>query len=211
MVLSRYKKYVRKPIIMKRDYGLTGNVELYNNHDVFCYLCGQRFLHKQGYEINYEHLNDDTGNDHVTNICLCHGKCNKEKEYGAEFKDIAKKKLASNIAWQADYEKAQGVLSQREGERIEDRINRKSHFIAVTTRKLLIEYLLPHNGHPAMHDKYPLADLEDDIAYEVDQVFGSGSQIAAHRHILKACSNRAKSFSITNIDGTNYVVPFRGA
>ena len=192
------------PIILQRDYP--------NGVTPTCFYCEQRFIKNHPlWKKEWDHLDNDTTHNDVSNHVWAHAHCNERKKNDLDWQILASEKKKQNEKWAVE------SLGEGEKKRVntahtQTQPNEQIDANADAARlaeEFLIERLLPRNGRPAIDDQIDFNEAADTIAYRCFKKHGHGSQNTITR-ILKMLTCDDSSFGREKRDGRTVIFRSEG-
>ena len=196
--LSLNQKARWKPIIMERDFP-DGKMPI-------CFYCKQEFIaHDAEFKQEWEHLNNNPGDNRPENLVWAHARCNEIKKKKAEWQVLAIDKLNENVRWHSESLGGGGGNNTAHTQtQPNEQIEANSAAIG-EAEMYLIERLLPLPGKPAVEERLDFYKTADTIAYRCYRKYRHGSQNTTTR-ILRMLTCDDAQFTTEKKDGREWIV-----
>lgn len=175
----------------------------------FCFYCGQEFIERdKDYCREWDHLNNNAGDNRPENLVWAHAKCNELKKRNLEWQVRATEKLKKNVRQALESlggggdEKAKTAHTQAQPN---EQIDANADAITVC-EKYLTERLFPKStGKKPPEAELDWNDTEDALGYICYRKFGHGSQNTIRRY-LKILTSGPAPFDRASKDGRTYIM-----
>ncbi|WP_179364917.1 hypothetical protein [Nitrosarchaeum sp. AC2] len=190
------------PLIMRRDYpGL-------KFAECTCFYCKQPF-HEDSKDLclEWDHLNDNDGDNRLENMVWAHAICNEDKKTNFDWKNLAQDKLKENERWADKFdperEQERGIRFN-EGKQTSNEAD-VSVVIIKHCKQFLSQQLLPHSGNPPKRIEIPMKEAVECVTYLVQEEIGRGSHSAVQRHLESMSCSVAKDYERREVNGKQII------
>jgi hypothetical protein len=174
-----------------------------------CFYCQQQFIENDtDYCKEWEHLNNNTGDNRPENLVWAHAKCNELKKKNFDWQFKAHEKLKKNVIWHSE---SLGGRGEKEAKTTHtqaqpnEQIDANADAISVC-EQYIAERLLPHfSDRQAAEKELDWTDTEDALSFLCYKKFRHGSQNTIRRY-LKLLTSGPAPFKKESRDGRDFII-----